>query len=631
MIIVLKGDISSQDKSSLTRFLEGHGLKVREIVGEEDTVIGAIGSVRLDIREVEILPGVDRVIPISKPYKMASREFHAEDTVIDLGPVKVGGTRLAVIAGPCAVESRSQIRESAWQVKESGAVLLRGGAFKPRTSPYAFQGLGFEGLTYLREAGDETGMPVVSEVVSTGDVTRMAEIVDVFQIGTRNMQNFELLKAVGATGKPTILKRGMAATIEDWLMAAEYLLSSGTDDVILCERGIRTYERYTRNTLALSAIPVVRKLSHLPVIVDPSHGTGIRDHVQPMALASVAAGAHGLIIEVHPDPDKAASDGPQSLYPAQFEKLMRDIEALSPTVGKEMARLPEKHQKDVLESHMAGAKAGEKPRVAFQGERGAYSEQAILHYFPEGDVDPTAVPRFRDIFTAVLKNEAAWGMVPLENSLAGSVHENYDLLFLHPDVRIVGEIKVRITHNLLTVPGAAESDLQRVYSHPQALGQCAEFLDDRGWEKVPYYDTAGAAAFVAEEKDPAVGAIASAEAGRFYGLNVIREGIETNPRNYTRFAVIARENTPVPEGANKASMVLALPDEAGSLSSFLAIFSDHGINMTKIESRPIPGKPWSYLFYLDVELPENPADFTKAEVEMKNAAQEYRNLGIYRS
>ena len=379
MIVVLKNSISSGEKQRLIDFLTGKGFKVREVVGESDTVLGAVGSVQIDYREVEIFSGVARVIPISKPYKMASREFHPEDTVVNIGPVKIGGSRFVSIAGPCAVESREQIMATAWAVRKAGAVMLRGGAYKPRTSPYAFQGMGEEGLALLREAGDATGLPVASEVVSPGDVELMSRYIDAFQIGTRNMQNFELLKAVGASGMPVILKRGMAATIEEWLMAAEYLLASGTDDVILCERGIRTFGRATRNTLDISAIPVVRDLSHLPVIVDPSHATGLRDKVPPMALASVAAGAHGLIVEVHVNPEKSVSDGPQSLWPSQFDKLLRDVEALCPTVGREMARLPERHQEDVLKSHLGTTEPGTLPGVAFQGEPGAYSEKAVLH------------------------------------------------------------------------------------------------------------------------------------------------------------------------------------------------------------------------------------------------------------
>ncbi|HYW83065.1 MAG TPA: 3-deoxy-7-phosphoheptulonate synthase, partial [Spirochaetia bacterium] len=319
MIIVLERTIKDQDKARIREFLTSKGYTIREIVGEEETILGAVGIKGVDVREVELLPGVARVIPISSPYKLASREFRKDDTIISLGnpahPVRIGGLRIVAIAGPCSVESRTQTLECAAAVRESGAVLFRGGAWKPRTSPYAFQGLGEEALAYLKEAGETQGMPVVSEIVSPEHVDLMRDYVDVLQIGARNMQNFELLKRVGSLGKPVLLKRGLAATIQDLLMSAEYLLAAGTDQVILCERGIRTFETATRNTLDLTAVPVVKKLSHLPILVDPSHGTGLRDKVSPMALAAVAAGADGITVEVHTDPDRALSDGAQTLYP----------------------------------------------------------------------------------------------------------------------------------------------------------------------------------------------------------------------------------------------------------------------------------------------------------------------------
>ena len=340
MIIVLRQDITPKQKDDIKTLLKTNGLIVREIKGKEDTVLGAVGVNRMDPRQIELMDGVASVVPISKPYKLASRELKKEDTIVTVGGVKIGGNRVVMMAGPCAVESERQIMEIASLVREAGAVILRGGAFKPRTSPYSFQGLGEEGLKYLRKAGDEFGMPVTTEVVSPRDVAMMADYIDMFQIGARNMQNFELLKEVGKTGMPVLLKRGLAATIEEWLMAAEYLMANGTDQVVLCERGIRTYEKATRNTLDCSAVPVVQKLTHLPVIGDPSHATGMRDLVAPMGLALVAAGASGLIVEVHNHPDKALSDGPQSLLPEQFEKLVRDVQALCPVVGKSLESVP---------------------------------------------------------------------------------------------------------------------------------------------------------------------------------------------------------------------------------------------------------------------------------------------------
>ena len=529
MVVVLERGIREQDKNRIREFLAAKGYTIREIVGEEETILGAVGVVGIDTRQVELLPGVARVIPISSPYKLASREFRKDDTVVPVGTVpsgqplvRLGGLRIVVIAGPCAVESREQVLECAALVRESGAVLLRGGAYKPRTSPYAFQGLGEKALQYLKEAGERCGMPVVSEILSPEHVPLMRDYVDVLQIGTRNMQNFDLLKKVGALGKPVLLKRGQAATIQDLLMSAEYLLAAGTDWVILCERGIRTFETATRNTLDLSAIPVVKKLSHLPIVVDPSHGTGLRAKVSPMALAAVAAGADGITVEVHPDPDRALSDGPQSLYPQQFEKLMRDIEALAPVLGKEIARLPE--PAPAAAGTPGGARgvgggpasagpgvAGTAVVVAFQGERGAFSEQAVLRHFTV-DVRPQPVPEFPDVFDAVLAGRARFGVIPIENSLTGSIHQNYDLLLQYPDVRIVGEQKIRIVHALIGLPGTRLEDIRRVYSHPQGLAQCSRFLDGQPWERVAHSDTAGAVRFVAESGAKENAAIASEEA-----------------------------------------------------------------------------------------------------------------------
>lgn len=628
MVIVLKHGISDDDKKSLRTFLESKGFQIREIIGEEETIFGAVGLVPMDVREVEILPGVDRAIPITKPYKLASRELKKEDTVVPVGPVKIGGLRIVVIAGPCAVESKEQIEETARLVRQSGAVMLRGGAFKPRTSPYAFQGLGEEGLKLLKAAGEKEGMPVVSEIVGTDYADMMNDYVDVFQIGARNMQNFELLKRVGAIGKPAILKRGFAATIQDWLMAAEYLLAHGTDQVILCERGIRTFETYTRNTLDISAIPVIKKLSHLPVIVDPSHATGIRNKVPPMALAAVAAGSDGILLEVHPEPDKAESDGPQSLFPDQFEKLMRDIEVLSPVVGKEVAKLTIASARSAPEA--AGMVTSE-TSAAFQGEHGAFSEIALRRYFPSDDVEPIPCESFRSVFESVLSGATRYGVVPIENSLAGSIHENYDLLLQYPDINIVGEKKIRIVHNLIGYPGTSIEDIKSVYSHPQALAQCAQFLDGYpGIKRVPFYDTAGSVAYVAGEKKKDCAAIASGDAAKAYGLEVLKEGIETNPRNYTRFFIIAREGDKPAAVADMASIVFSTPDRPGALFHCLQILAEEKLNMKKLESRPIAGKPWEYMFYVDLQIPEDSERLDPALERFRESTDDYRLLGVFR-
>ena len=647
MIVVLEHNAKETDILSLKAFLKEKGFQVHEIVGREETILGAVGITHIDLREVEILPGVARVIPITKPFKLASREFKKEDTIVKVGSIKIGGQRIVVIAGPCAVESREQIIETAKYVKEAGAVILRGGAFKPRTSPYSFQGLGEKGLKYLKEASEITGMPIISEIVSIEHLDMFKEYVDILQIGARNMQNFELLKKVGALGKPVFLKRGLAATINDLLMSAEYLLANGNDSVILCERGIKTFETYTRNTLDLSAIPVVKKLSHLPIMVDPSHGTGIRDKVPPMALASIAAGADGLMVEVHPEPEKALSDGPQSLYPEQLEKLMRDIEALAPVLGKEVYKLSEYRDNFRIVSangtkSSQTAKAGTVSKadivskdkllkIGFQGERGAFSEKAIYSYFQQ-DVEPVAFLSFKNIFDAILKNRIDYGVIPIENSLAGSIHENYDLLLRYPDIRIVGEKKIRIVHSLIGLPSVEIEDINKVFSHPQGLAQCAKYLEGHEeWELVPYYDTAGAVAFIAHEGKKENAAIAGRQAAEIYKMKILKEGIETNPQNYTRFFIITRVGGENIQNPDRSSFVLSSLDKPGSLYLTLKILAEHQLNMKKLESRPFPGKPWEYMFYIDIELPDNQSVFKKAVDEIKKNTDYFRILGIYKS
>lgn len=631
MIIVLKKDITSQEKDKIVSFLTTTGFMVKEIVGETETILGAVGSAHIDPRTVELLPGVSKVVPISKPYKLASREFKKEDTIVKVGPVSFGGNRVCVIAGPCAVESREQIMRIAKKVREAGAVVLRAGAYKPRTSPYSFQGLGEEGLKYLKEAGEKYGMPVVSEIVSPLDVDTMADYVDIYQIGARNMQNFELLKAVGKKNMPVLLKRGMCATIEEWLMAAEYLISSGTDKVILCERGIRTYERATRNTLDCSSIPIVEKLSHLPIIGDPSHATGLRDMVSPMALSLVAAGASGLEIEVHDNPDKALSDGPQSLYPEQFEKLMRDIEALAPVIGKTLEKIPRIIPETIkLESAHQETKEN---IIAFQGERGAFSELASRQFFGE---DSRVLPchLFKDVFDSVAAGKANYGVIPVENALGGAVYDPLDLLKIHSELTVVGETEVRVVHNLIAFPDTKIENIKKVYSHPQAIAQCREFLEKElpNAEAIPFFDTAGAVGFVKDSGDRTIAAIAGSPAALYYDMKILKQGIETNPCNYTRFYVITREENAESfirgRNKNKASFLFSVSDEPGALMKVLELLYQGKLNMQKLESRPILGKPWEYTFFVDAIIPSEES-FKETEKAIKATTVSYRLLGLY--
>ena len=335
MIIVMKPKFSEDNLRNVINTIEGLGLTAHLSRGEHTTLVGVVGDKRrLLEKNPELFPGVDRVIQVSETYKLANKKFKADPTVIDVDGVKIGGDNFVIMAGPCAVESHDQLMQTAAAAKAGGAQILRGGAYKPRTSPYSFQGLEVEGLKYTAEAREATGLKVITEVTSEHALEAAVNYVDIIQIGARNMQNFELLKEAGKINKPVMLKRGLAATIDEWLNAAEYIMSEGNEDVILCERGIRTFETSTRNTLDISAVPVIKSKSHLPIIVDPSHASGVRAYISPLSRAAVAAGADGLMIEVHPCPEKALSDGAQSLDPGDFKKLTEELRPFISLMGR---------------------------------------------------------------------------------------------------------------------------------------------------------------------------------------------------------------------------------------------------------------------------------------------------------
>ncbi len=337
MIVVMSPSATKENLEHVIKKIESFNLRTHLSTGDERTIVGVIGDKKIIANlEMEMMDGVEKAVRITEKYKLVSREFDPNNSVIDVDGVKIGGDEIIVMAGPCAVESAEQLRESARAVSNCGAKILRGGAFKPRTSPYDFQGLGAEGLKLLRQTADEFNMKVVTEIVESGDIELVENYADILQVGARNMQNFTLLKALGKCKKPVMLKRGLSATIAEWLNAAEYILSGGNERVIFCERGIRTYETYTRNTLDLSAVAAIKNLSHLPIVVDPSHGTGRRSMIAPMSKAAIAAGADGLIIEVHPHPEVALSDGNQSLTPADFKSLMTELDAVAKAVGKRL-------------------------------------------------------------------------------------------------------------------------------------------------------------------------------------------------------------------------------------------------------------------------------------------------------
>jgi len=338
MIVVMRSNCSQHEITSVVKRITELGLKEHISAGTERTIIGAVGKVTPDHQYIlQLLPGVEEVLPVSKPYKLASREFHPENTIVKVNGITIGGGELVIMAGPCTVESEQQILEIAREVKANGATVLRGGAFKPRTSPYDFRGLGEEGLKLLAIAREETGLSIITEVMAPGDVELVSRYADILQIGARNMQNFPLLDEVGKTRKPTMLKRGLSSTIQEWLLAAEYILTQGNEQLILCERGIRTFETSTRNTMDISAIPIIKKMSHLPIIADPSHATGKWYLVSPLGLAAVAAGADGLMIEVHPKPDQALADGPQSLTFDNFRKLISQLKVMARIMNRTLA------------------------------------------------------------------------------------------------------------------------------------------------------------------------------------------------------------------------------------------------------------------------------------------------------
>ena len=340
MVVVMQERATEAEIQSVIAQLIEMGFDVHRSTGSSRTVIGAVGNGNGDPQLLEVQPGVHEVVRITEPYKLASRTFKQDNTVVAVGDVRIGGDEVIVMAGPCSAESEEQVEATTAAVKRAGAKVLRGGGFKPRSSPYSFQGLGEAGLRMLRSAADRHGLKLVTEVMEIGQIEMIERYGDILQVGARNMQNYSLLRELGKSRKPVLLKRGISATIEEWLLSAEYVLAGGNMDVMLCERGIRTFESYTRNTLDISAIPVVQKLSHLPIIVDPSHGTGRRDKVAPMARAAVAGGADGLLIEVHCDPDHARSDGAQSLFPEQFERLMAELRIIAPAIGRSICVEP---------------------------------------------------------------------------------------------------------------------------------------------------------------------------------------------------------------------------------------------------------------------------------------------------
>jgi prephenate dehydratase len=421
---------------------------------------------------------------------------------------------------------------------------------------------------------------------------------------------------------PVVLKRGLASTIQEWLMSAEYIMSGGNDNVILCERGIRTFEPYTRNTLDLSAIPVLKKLTHLPIIIDPSHATGIREKVSPMARAAVAAGADALMIEVHNNPDQALSDGPQSLYPEQFGQLTRDIYVIAPVVGKQLD-FDYLKKSEIINS----PDTNDSKTAAFIGEYGAYSHKASLGYFGE-DVTPVPMNTFKDIFEAVQTGTCQYGVVPLENSLSGSIHENFDLLQEY-DLKIIGEITIRVKQALIAHENVSKDEIQRVLGPPPALSQCRHYLDRTpDLELIPVTATSSAVKQIKESGDMHAAAIGSTMAAKIFNMKVLEESIEDNPRNYTRFAVIAKA-VKGRKRVGKTSIIFSTGNKPGALFEVMKVFSEFQINLVKLESRPMLGKPWEYMFYADLEADLEAPELSPVMDQLAKKSENLRVLGRY--
>lgn len=622
MILILESTITQNQKSKIKNMLSDEGCITHEITDAGRDIIGVIGKTGKSLDEFKQMDGVADAVPITTAYKLVSREFKSEDTHVKIGNVVVGADRIVIVAGPCAVESHTQAMTIAKEVKKYGAVLFRGGAYKPRSSPYSFQGLEEEGLKILADVREKTGLGVVTEITSVSQADLMMKYVDVVQIGARNMQNFELLKCVGRMDMPVVLKRGLSSTIQEWLMSAEYIMAGGNNNVILCERGIRTFEPYTRNTLDLSAIPVLRKLTHLPIIIDPSHATGIREKVSPMARAAIAAGADGLMIEVHNDPDNALSDGPQSLYPEQFGQLTRDIYVIAPVVGKQL-------DFDYLKKSemINNTKSKDSKTAAFIGEYGAYSHKASLGYFGE-EITPVPMETFKDIFHAVQTGICQYGVIPLENSLSGSIHENFDLLQEY-DLKIIGEITIRIKHALIAHADVKKNEIRKILAPPPAFSQCKNYLDQYpDIELVPVKATSSAVRHVKDSDDKHAAAIGSTMAAKIFNMNILEESIEDNPRNYTRFAIIAKEIKDHKK-VNKTSIIFSTGNKPGALFEVMKVFSEHGINLVKLESRPMHGKPWEYMFYMDIEADIELPKFSSVMKKLQEKSENLRILGRY--
>ncbi|MFT7623843.1 MAG: 3-deoxy-7-phosphoheptulonate synthase [Myxococcota bacterium] len=592
MIIVLRPDVRPEEVDAIAREVERHGCRTAPIEGAERSVLAVLGDPGFDPWILHDLSGVARVLRVTQPYKLSSREARRERTIVRVKDVAIGAEQVIVAAGAGAGASGDNAAAVARACQDVGVSLL----------VLASSSIGGpEGSALPRIADVET-------IVEVGEFT-----ADIIRVRAHQMANEPLLRACAKAGRPVILERGISATIDEWLLSADTLLA-GTPDVILCERGVRTFSRATNNTLDLSALPVLQERTHLPVLVNPTLATGVRAYVTPLALAAVAAGADGVIVEV------GSNDSAGGLPAEQLKALVRDLQTIAPVVGRRL------DLRTTRPARVRTSVATAEVHCVFQGENGAFSQAAARQVFGP-DVTTMGCSSFARTFEAVADGRAPYGIVPVENTLGGSIHECWDLL-REFDVQVVGEHKLRVVHNLIANRGSSLDTIEKVYAHPQAAAQCADFLRSHPtWEIYQVYDTAGAAMMIQKEGGTGGAAIAGARVADQLGMDLLALEIESHPENYTRFLVIARTEdvVSVPDSANKATLVFTTADTAGALLEALKVFAAHGVNLTKLESRPIPGRPWEYRFSVDLDGRVTPSLLR----QLTPHTSELKLLGIY--
>jgi 3-deoxy-7-phosphoheptulonate synthase len=629
MLIILSSESSPADLQNIESTLSKRQIDYR--LGEQEGIfqITILSDNAPTPAEASSWAGVQQVLPLQKPYKLASREQMKSSSEVTLmrGSV-IGGQRITFVASlPLMDQDLSQLELYIAQLKALGIRTLSLGLKRERSSPYTFSGYGgqlFEGLKALSALKE---IDLIIPVHNREEARLWEPLASGFLVPAQHMANQTLLEALAELPQAVFLTRDPGANLEEWLLAAERLLYQGKERVVLVEEGEGRRRSEELSHFDLAALLQAQELTHLPVMVHPGYGFLSSERIVKGALSIATAGVSGLIVDILPKDYPEIYGSGHSLDWEQAELLIGQLVEVSRLMRKEFYRKRFLNQQPITETQNLG-----EVKVAFQGEMGAYSEQAVYSKFSRQKTKLLPKKFFRDVFQAVLDGEVDYGVLPFENTLGGSVHENYDLILEYPDLTFVGETQIRIEHNLIGLPGAEIADIQRVYSHPQGLAQSVEFLENYpDWEHVPYYDTAGSVAHVKKTGNKALAAIASSEAARVYGMKILCSGVETNHQNFTRFFILAPKGETSLGPETKASLVFNTANSPGALSQCLSILSANALNMKKLESRPIPGKPWVYMFYVDVDLPEDRSVFEKAVEELKVATGDFRVLGVYAS